>query len=165
MPDIKSMGAGSVTVDAMSFIDFWSDIDDLITLTTATENVVLPDVVVADIPATDTVKRVIGMLRIRELEDSSAAENAVNGAVDLKVKKSTGAWGTDDVALINIPDNALLTPASGVSRGTTLFGDNDVVSEVDGDATYNFRLDGNVFVDGNNLLLRDVQVGVRVYFS
>lgn len=165
MPDARTLSAGTVDVDAMSFIDFWSDIDDLITLTNATTNVVTPDVVVADIPATDTIRRVIGMLAIRELEDSSTAANAVNGSFNLKVKKSTGAWGTDDVALINIPDNALVTPASGTSHGGVISGDNDVASEVDANATYNLRFDGNIFVDGNNLLLRDVQVGLRVYFS
>lgn len=165
MPDARTLSAGTVDVDAMSFIDFWSNIDDLITLTTSTTNVVTPDVVVADVPAADTIRRVIGMLSIRELEDTSTAENAINGAFDLKVKKVGGAWGTDDVALINIPDNALVTPASGTAPGSIIFGDNDVASEVDANATYNLRFDGNAFVDGDSLLLRDVQAGLRVYFS
>lgn len=165
MPAASTLGASSITVDAVSYIDFWSDIDDLITLSTTTTNETLLDVVVADIPAADTVLRVIGMLNIRELEDSSTAANAVNGAFDLKVKKSTGAWGTDDVALINIINNTLLTPASGTTTGNIIYGDEDVASEVDGNATYNFRFDGNCFVDGDSLLLRDVQVGLRVYFS
>ena len=165
MPDVKSLGAGSVTVEAVSFIDFWSDIDDLITLTTATSNVVLPDVIVADILAADNIVRVIGMLKYRELEDSSTTENGVNGAATINVKKSTGAWGADDVMLIDVPDNTMLTPASKFSSGDLFIGDNDAASEVDGNATYNLRFDGNIFVDGDNLLLRDVQVGLRVYFS
>ena len=165
MPDARTLSAGTVDVDAMSFIDFWSNIDDLITLTDATTNVVTPDIVVADIPVADTIRRVIGMLRIRELEDTSTAANAINGTFDLDVMKVGGGWGTDNIPLINMPNNSLLTPASGVSVGGEIIGDNDVASEVDANATYNLRFDGNAFVDGDALHLRDVQAGLRVYFS
>ena len=165
MPAASSLGASSVTVEATSYMDFWSDIDDLITLATNTTNVVTPNVVVSNVPATDTIIHVIGMLNYRELNDTSTAENAINGSFNLKVKKSSGSWGSDDVALINIVDNTFRTAGSGTSKGQIIYGDNDVVGEVDANATYNFRFDGNAFVDGNNLLMRDVQVGLRVYFS
>jgi len=42
-------------------------------------------------------------------------------------------------------------------------GDNDVKSEVDGNATYNLRFE-NADVDYDYLRLNDVQVGLRVWF-
>lgn len=75
-----------------------------------------------------------------------------------------GAWATDDVLLINIPDNILSTSASTKEGGITINGSNDAASEVDANATYNLRFNGNVFVDGNNLELIDVNAGLQVYF-
>jgi len=146
-------------------MEFWGDMGDIIALTTATTDVDLPNVVVADIPSGATINRVIGMLRMRALNNTAAVVNAINGAAVINVKKSTGTWGVDDVALINIPDNIWSTAASTKEGGMLIEGDNDVASEVDGNGTYNLRFNGNVFVDANNLELVDVDVGLKVYFT
>ena len=145
-------------------MEFWGDVDDLITLTTATTNVDLPNIVVADIPAGATITRVVGMIRMRALNNTNAAVNAINGANTIRVKKSTGAWAVDDVDLINIPDNILSTAASTKEGDIVIHGTHDAAAEVDGNATYNLRFNGNVFVDGNNMELIDVDAGLRVYF-
>jgi hypothetical protein len=148
----------------VSMMEFWGDVDNIITLTTATADVDLPSVVVADIPAGATITRVVGMIRMRALNNTNAAVNAINGANAIKVKKSTGAWGVDDVDLINITDNIWSTAASTKEGGMLIEGDNDAASEVDANATYNLRFNGNIFVDGNNLELIDVVAGLKVYF-
>jgi len=83
----------------------------------------------------------------------------------VNVKKSTGAWGVDDVALINIPDNVWSTSASTKEGGMLIEGNIDVASVVDENATYNLRFNGNIFVDANNLELIDVAAGLKVYFT
>jgi hypothetical protein len=148
----------------VSMMEFWSDLDDIINLTTATTNVDLPNVVVANLPANTTILRVIGLIKVRAIEDTSGATNAINGANTVKIKKSTGAWGVDDVALIDIVDNVWSTSASTKEGGMVIEGDNNAATEVDGNATYNIRFNGNIFVDGNNLNLIDVAVGLKVYF-
>lgn len=149
----------------VSTMEFWGDVDDIITLTTATTNTNLPNVAVADIPAGATIIRVIGMIRMRAMNNTNAVANAINGANVIKVMKSGGSWGVDDVDLINIPDNIWSTAASTKEGGMLIEGDNDAASEVDANATYNIRFNGNIFVDGNNLELIDVDAGLKVYFT
>ncbi len=160
--DIDTLLQRSIT--SVSMIEFWSAIDDIITLTTATTNVDLPNITTADIPANTTIVRVIGMFKCRAFNNTNVAINAINGASTIKIKKSTGAWGVDDVNLISIADNAWSTAASTKEGGMLIEGNNDAASEVDANATYNLRFNGNIFVDGNNLELIDVIVGLKVYF-
>ena len=160
--DIDTLVQQSVT--KVSMMEFWSAIDDIITLTTATTNVNLPDITIADMPTNTTIVRVVGMIKMRALNNTNAATNAINGASVINIKKSTGAWATDDVLLINIADNIWSTAASTKEGGMLIEGTNDATSEVDGNATYNLRFNGNIFVDGNNLELIDVLVGLKVYF-
>jgi len=152
------------SVTNVSMMEFWGDVDDIITLTTGTTNMDLPNVVIADIPSNTTITRVVGIIRIRALNDTSGATNAINGAAIIKVKKNAGAWATDDVDLITIPNNIWSTAASTKEGGMTITGSFDAASEVDENATYNLRFNGNIFVDGNNLQLIDVNVGLQVYF-
>ena len=152
------------SITNVSMMEFWGDIDDIVTLTTSTANVDLPNVIIADIPVNTTIVRVIGLIRIRAINDTSGATNAINGTSVINVKKSTGTWGVDDVALITIPNNILGTSASTKEGGIIINGSNDATSEVDANATYNLRFNGNIFADGNNLELIDVNVGLQVYF-
>ena len=160
--DIDTLVQQSVT--KVSMMEFWSALDDIITLTTATTNVNLPDITIADIPANTTILRVVGMFKCRAFNNTSVAVNAINTAAVINIKKSTGAWAVDDVALINIADNIWSTAASTKEGGMLIEGTNDAASEVDANATYNLRFNGNVFVDGNNFELIDVLVGLKVYF-
>ncbi len=56
-----------------------------------------------------------------------------------------------------------LTKASSIVPGDVWIGDIDISSEVDGNDTYEVRWEG-ADCTGNNLLFRDLQVGVRVDF-
>lgn len=144
----------------VSMMEFWSALDDIVTLTTATADVPLPNIVVADIPAGATITRVIGMIRMRALNNTSASVTAINGAGIIKIKEAAGSYAN----LITIPDNILSTAASTKEGGLLLEGNIDASAEVDANDTYNLRFDGSIVVDGNNLELIDVAVGLKVYF-
>ncbi len=147
-------------------MDFWSDSDDVIDLGPGeAADVDLPDVVVSGLPAGVSLARVIAILKVRAIENTSGTgANAIQGAQAIRVKKSTGTWGVHDLAAINLPDNLWTVAASTRESGDVLIGDNDVKGEVDGDATYNLRFENQV-VDYDQLRLNDVLIGLRFYFT
>ena len=161
---LEDIGASKKLVTVISMKPSISLIDDLITLTTATSNVVLPNIVVANLPASITVIDTIGVLTPRALNNTNAAVNAINGAGAVNIKASAGTWGVDDVALITFPNNILNTAPSTKEGGRPIKGTHNASSVVTGNGTYNLRFDGNIFVDGNNLELIDVDVVLEVYF-
>lgn len=149
----------------VSMMEFWSDVDDIITLTTATTNVDLPNVTITNIPSNSTFIGVYGVIKFRAINNTNIAINAINGANVIKIKKSTGAWGVDDINLITIADNILNVSPSTKEGGIIIVGNNNVAGTIDTNSICNMRFDGNIFVDGNNLELIDVQVGLQIYFT
>jgi len=145
-------------------IDFWSGVDDVIDLPAVAADVDLPDVVVAGLPS-GTLVRVVVLLKVRALENTNAGgPNAINGAQNIRIKKSTGTWGVDDVAAIDLTDNMWTMLASTREAGDVVVGDNDVKAEVDGNGTYNLRFE-NALVDLASLRLNDVLTGLRFYYT
>jgi len=130
-----------------------------------------PSVIVAGIPSGATMLSAEAMLVIGALHDTSAAENQVAAASKtLRVKKSTGAWGADDIVALTFSQNALECKASEYGGGRVLFGGTDVKAEVDGNATYNFRSEQTnrsdaVTATGASLELLDVSTILRVLFT
>lgn len=155
----------------MSFMDFWSDQADKITIAGAAADLDFPSVTVAGLPSGVTLARVVAMLKVRAIKDTSAADNYIDQAgKTIRVKESTGAWGTDDLVAINFDQNQWYTTASTKENGDVMIGDNDVKTEVDGAAGYNFRSEQTNRGDAisalaDNLELYDVQMGLRVYFT
>jgi len=125
------------------------------------------------LPAGAVIESVQLMLKWRKQVDSSAAPNAINGANHtIRIKKSTGAWGVDDVIGIMFADNQLATDASATEGGDMIVGSYDVDSEVDDTdgITYNVRSEETnrgdaIHVDGASLTLYDVYTGLRVYYT
>lgn len=152
-------------------VDFWSDIDNRVTIAAAAADLDFPDVVVAGLPSSITLIRVIAMVKVRAIRDTSVADNFIDQANKaLRVRKSTGVWGTDDVVAINFDQNEWYVVASQKEAGDVILGDNDVKAEVDGNGTYNFRSEETNRGDAisalaNNLELYDVQTGLRFYFG
>lgn len=147
--------------DQVSPMDFWSDVDDSISLPAVAADTALPDVVVSGVPSGVTIDRVVAMLKVRSIENTSASgANAINGAQNIQVRKSAGSW----VAAINLANNQWTVAASTREAGDVLIGDNDLKTTVDGDATYNFQF-ASALVDYANLQLNDVIIGLRFYFS
>jgi len=148
----------------VSPIDFWSEGDDVIDLPAVAADMDLPDVVVSGIPSGVVLVRVVGLLKIRAIENTNAGgANAIVGAQAIRVKKSTGAWGVDDIAAIDLPDNLWTIGLSTREAGDILIGDNDLKAKVDGNGTYNLRFE-NALVDLASLRLNDVMSGLRFYF-
>lgn len=130
-----------------------------------------PSVVVADLPAGITIARTDIVLVIGSLFDTSAAENQVAAAAKtLRIKVSTGAWGTDDIVALTFQQNALQVDGDAYRGGPVLFGATDVSAVVTGNGTYNFRSDQTnradaVVATGASLELLDVSIVVRVWFN
>ena len=155
------MGFAAISAKATEHMDFWSDLDNVIDLPAVAADTPLPDVVVSGLPSGATILRVTAILKIRAIENTSGTgANAISGAQAVRVKKSTGTWGVDDLAAINLPDNLWTVAASTREAGDLLIGDNDVKGEVDEDATYNLRFE-NALVDYASLRLNGVMVGLR----
>ena len=154
-----------------SFMDFWSAPEDNLTLDAAAADLAFPDILVSGLPATATLRRVVLMMTCRAILDTSAAANYIDVASKtLRVKKSTGAWGTDDLIAITFSVDSLYCAADAKEAGPVILGAHDVKAEVDGDATYNIRSDESVRSDAISVLadsleLYDVQVGLRVFFD
>lgn len=151
---------------AVTWLDFWSDLDNVIDLgPSEPTDVNLPNVVVSGLPSGISLVRVVTILKVRAIENTSATgANAIDGAQAIRVKLSTHTWGTHDLAAINLPDNLWTVAASTRESGDVLVGDNDVKSEVSVNGTYNFRFEDQV-VDYDQLRLNDVMVGLRFYFT
>jgi len=148
-------------------LEFWGDPSALVTITGSSSDVNLPDVIIPTLPTGATIWKVQLIGYISLVRDTSASDNAINGVSAIRIKKSTGAWGTDDIVALDIPDNFLAVDVSTSAdrSGVPLVGNlnNDNLSgEVDGAATYNLRFE-DIAADGANLTLLDVQVGLRVW--
>jgi len=151
---------------AMHCMTFLSTINAQINLPAAAADTNLPDVVISGIPAGYTLDKVLVFLIVRAIQNTNAGgANAIEGAQNIRIKKSTGAWGVDDVIAIALTDNMWTVDASTREFGDVIGGDDahDVKSEVDGNATYNLRFeDANVDLDF--LRLNDVQVMIKVWY-
>lgn len=148
----------------VTHMDFWSDnVAQVALTTTATADYALNSLVIAGIPNGATIVRVVALLKIAVIRDTSASNNAVNGAAALQVDADV-AYGSLVVA-IDIADNSwAVLVANGTDRGgDIMIGDNDVKTEITGNGTFYARLE-NIRCDGNNLNLEDVAWGVRIYF-
>lgn len=147
--------------DQVSPMDFWSDVDDSISLPAVAADTALPSVTVSGVPSGVTLDRVVAMLKVRAIENTNAGgANAINGAQNIQVQKGAGALAT----AINLDDNQWTVAASTRESGDVLIGDIDIKATVDGDGTYNFQIT-DALVDLANLVLNDVIVGLRFYFS
>lgn len=148
----------------VTHMDFWADnVAQVVLTTVATADYALNSLVVAGIPTGATLVRVVALLKIAVIRDTSASNNAVNGATALKVDADV-AYGSL-VTAIDIADNSwAVLVANGADRGgDVMIGDNDVKTEITGNGTFYARLE-DIACDGNNLDLEDVSWGVRIYF-
>ncbi len=125
------------------------------------------------LPAGATVDSIYLMLKWRKQVDSSSAPNAVAAAAKtIRVMKTGGAWGTNDIVALTLADNQLAIGADATEGGDMIIGDTDIKSEVDDvdNETYNFRSEQvnageGIIVDGASLTLHDVYTIMRVYFT
>ncbi len=142
-------------------MDFWSEVQNIVTITAASSDLSLPSVVVAGIPASATLKKVIAILKYRVAEDTSAVANKISTAGATPAVQVKEAASGSFIDAITIVDDTIEVAASVRDGGDVVVGDIDVKAEVAANATYDFQIE-DVLADGANLLLRDLQVGLRV---
>lgn len=154
------------------FLDFWSDILPLVTLTTTPADYTLNNVNVDPFNtnlAAEPVRgagysQAIAMLKVRSIEDTSGVLNRVSTAgPSTPALQLTRAPQVSFVDAIDLIDDMWEVGANLVAGGDVVLGDknNQLSASFIIDQDYNFRLQ-DIRVDGNNLLLRDVQTGIRL---
>lgn len=154
-----------------TFLDFWSSPMANITITSTPTDLTFPSVVVSELPSGLTIRRVALILTSRAIYDSSGADNYINAASKtLRIKKSTGVWGTDDIVGITFALNSLYTIGTYKEAGPVIIGSSDIKAVVTGDGTYNVMSNqtswGDALVSlGNSLELYDIQTGLRIFYS
>lgn len=146
-------------------MDFWSDNDPEIAITTVSGNLNLPNCVVENLPADITIIRVVALLKIALIKDISGSDNAVNSAT-MALKVDAASDYTSTVTAIDIPDNSWAVDVSEATErgGDAMIGDHDIHTEVTGNATFYARFE-NAACDGNNLKLKDIAWGLRIFFT
>ncbi len=153
---------------SVSHMDFWSVFykdaccESVFTITSTAADQSLPSVTVSEIPVGATVSLVKAMLKYRVAKDTSATKNSlvINGTEHIQVDK-TGCTYIDAIELVK---GMIEVEASSESGGDLWVGSINISSEVTGDDTYEFQWEGSDAI-GNNLLIRDLQTGLRVYFN
>lgn len=146
---------------------FWSVFVATVDLTSGGTDVDCPDIVVSGIPAGVTINKVLGMLQYTAIENTnSGGSNGFNGAQNMRVKKSTGTWGADDIVFMPLVDNLWVIPASTIWGGNLWTADDasDCKSEVDGNGTYNVRFE-NAIVDLDDLRFHGLKIGFIFWYS
>ena len=124
------------------------------------------------LPAGAVIDAVFLMVHWRKQVDSSGAPNAISAASKtIRIKRSSGAWGTDDIVAITMANGALSTAGNATEGGTMIIGDVDVKGEVDDvdNETYNIRSEQTnrgdaIAVTAASLTLYDIYTGLRVYY-
>ena len=143
---------------------FYSDTQASVTLDdTGTTDLSLPSVTIpiASLPNGSSIDIVFCHLKYGSRKDTSTVDNAINGDQYIQVKESAAGTYTNAIKVV---DNTLPIDVSeaAVMGGDVLFGNIDVSSEVAAEnKTYNFQW-LNCQVDGNNLILYDVQMTIEV---
>lgn len=123
-------------------------------------------IVVSGIPSGATIIKALVFLITRAIENtSSSGTNNISGAQNVRIKKSTGAWGTDDITAIPLINGMWSVNASTKDMGDVKIGDDasDVKTVVDGNATYDLRITSAKAVY-DFLRLHDVQMMLKIWF-
>lgn len=151
----------------LSFVDSWGTNNAALSITTTAGTLSLTSntVVVAGIPTSATVTKVVALLKIASITDTSGSDNAIVGST-MVLQCDAASGFTSPTTAISIPDNswAIDVDAGQTRGGDAIIGSADIKAEVTGNGTYYFRF-VNADCDGNNLILNDVLVGLRVYFT
>ncbi len=141
---------------------WFSDLDDIIALTQAASDDVLPPVTLPNIGG--TIDRVYLGVVISSITNDDAAANGLSAAVNIRIMRDDGAWGVNDIPAINLPDNALMTAGTSSRDGVCIVGDIDISAEVDVfNDTYLIRIE-DCTVDNDLFYLFDVQTFLIVYY-
>jgi len=160
-PPFKSAEFASNSIARpVNSMDFWSDIDDAIALPADTA---LPNIVVADLPSGAAPTRAILMLKYSSKKDTSGFDNKIT-AGKIQSKETTGGTYVD---AINLIAGEASVDADTKEAGDVHIGDNDISGTTSGiidNCTVQSVFSG-VTTTGASVVLYDVQLGIRIYFT
>jgi hypothetical protein len=104
--------------------------------------------------------------------EDSGAENYINAASkSIRIKVSSGSWGTDDIVAMTMANGSWKVAASSTEGGDVLISTTDVKSVVTGaSATYNIRSEQTnrsdaIVVLADGMTFYDIETGVRVFYT
>ena len=153
------------------FMDFWAHpAADKVTITSSAADIAFPSIVVAGLPSGLTLVRVVFILSIANLKDTSAADNYINAASkSIRIMLTGGTWGTNDIIALTLDNQALYTTADRERGGPVLIGP-DIKATVTGNGTWDVQSDEDarndaIVAKGDNLELFDVAVGLRFFYQ
>jgi len=145
----------------IKYMDFWSDIDSLITLPAGTG---LPDIVIIGLPSDAVVRRAILTIKYSAKKDTSTADNKITAGIIISREKVVPG---DYVVAIGLEDGEAAVAADAKEGGDVHVGNSDISgseSGITGNCTVQSAF-SMVTTTGASIELYDVQIGVRVYFT
>ena len=136
--------------------------------TTGTTDVALPSVTLpaagsTSLPSGATILAVYAIFLYGSRKDTSGSDNAINGDQYIQAKEHTAGSYTNAIL---IEDNTMPIDVSEatVYGGTAIFGNINISTEVSTlNKTYDFQWT-NCKVDGNNMILADIQTVLEVHY-
>jgi hypothetical protein len=142
-------------------VELWSTYTTQVPLTTAAATVALPSITISGIPDGYTVSKALAAIKIRDIENTNALVNSLNGAQNIQAQKHTGGTLTTAIAL---EDGQFSVPASDHGQGDVPFEDSD--QDISGQVPANGEVIDFQWTNGlaaqDNLNFNDIQVGIRL---
>lgn len=152
----------TVVTSKLDHIDYWSDVEDKITLPADT---VLPTIFIEWLPRAAQEVFDILLIKYSAKKDTSGADNKIT-AGKITAKEEHVVDGFDAIQLIN---GEALVAANTKEGGDVHVGNinicgNEVASGIVGECIIASTFEG-VTTTGASIELYDVQVGIRIYFT
>jgi hypothetical protein len=151
-----------VKAPAMASIDLWSAYESQVVLSSSAENIDLPSITIAGLPAGVSIVRAVMMFKYRTIENTSDGDNSVSGGQNIQAQKAVGGSWVTGIALNG---DECFVPATTRETGDVMMGTDDISSQVPGNGEeIDFQWTGAEAVD-DELNFNDVQVGLRIWFT
>lgn len=160
---VKWKGADIITPHGV--LDFWS-IPTNVALSPTPANKTLGNVVIPNITGV-TMLHAFALLALGSIENRDAASiNNLDGNQIIEVDKAAAGYITAlHLENVSLPLNKYVAASNEgkITTGLSRVGSYDISSRVDFNATTNFRWTA-AKATGNDMVIRDLQTGVRVIF-
>lgn len=152
--------------------DFWSvpaPVADTTLSTTQATQAITPTVVIPSgthgIPSGATIDCVHILAKWPQIEDTSGAANAIDNTANAMQIQIDDAGNTGWFTAYEFADNSYAIDGAtySVRAGDMIEGITDIKTRVDGADTYDIQF-LNAEVDGDNLIFRDFQWGLRIWW-
>lgn len=147
---------------AESFTELWGTIIPTTTITTVAADKVLGNLIVNNIPAAATIIWATMRIRGRAVQNTNAAANNIAGAQQVQAQKDVGGAYIDG---IDVPDLSFNVPLTSLAGQFNLEGQNNISAQmpaIGSQMDFKWALAKSA---QNNLLLLDVQCGVKIWWK